>query len=235
MSTLKVNEIEDYSGNTVTIKDNTVIEGANNAAKNLTVSGTATVEGNLTSNATVKGASVTVANAQGTAGTLTAGTVAASTTIVSPSVVISSNAGNSIQTPGGINVTGSGTFGSLTVGGLALVQYLKAFGVFTIADPTTDKSGNMAPDTGSLNLASTGTYDYDSANDKMTFTCVFSSALQNANYLVLPFVGTEYAALFRTKVTTLSTTQFVVEIIYTNGTAPTNSQEFQLHVAVLQI
>ena len=93
----------------------------------------------------------------------------------------------------------------------------------------------MAPDTGSLNFASTGTYDYDSANDKMTFTCVFSSALQNANYLVLPFVGTEYGALFRTKVTTLSQTQFVVEITYTNGTAPTNSQEFQLHVAVLQI
>ena len=235
MSTLKVNEIEDFSGNTVTIKDNTVIEGANNAANNLTVSGTATVDGNLTSNATVKGAAVTVANAQNTPGTLTAGTVSASTTVTTPTLVVSGNSANSIQTAGGLSVTGTGTFGSLTVGGSSLVQYLKAFGVFTVADPTTDKSGNMAPDSGSLNFASTGTYDYDAANDKMTFTCVFSSALQNANYLVLPYIGTEYAALMRSKVTSLATTQFIVEIIYTNGTAPTNSQEFQLHVAVLQI
>lgn len=216
MSTLKVNDIEDYSGNTVTIKDNTVIQGANSAAKTLTVSGTSALVGNVTCSNAISASSATVS------GSATAANVVATTAMTTPAL-----------TTGTLTASGNCTVaGTLAVGGSPIVQYFKAFGQYNVSDPTTDVNGSLAPAAGDLNLDN-GTYDYDSGNNKATFSVVFSSSMANANYVVIPYVATDYAALFRTRVTNQGTEGFSVEIVYTSGTNPTSSQFFNLHVAVI--
>ena len=225
MSTLKVNEIEDYSGNTVTIKDNTVIEGAGSATKNLTVSGTTALNGAVTCSGAISAASATVS------GTATAATVVATSAMTTPAIT----ATTSIASSGTLTATGNCTIGgTLTVGGLSITQYLKAFGQYAVSDPTTDVAGSLAPTNGDLNLAN-GTYDYDSGNNKATFSAVFATALPSGDYLVIPYIATDYAALFRTRVNNQTTSGFDVEIVYTAGTNPTNSQFFNLHLAVLAL
>jgi hypothetical protein len=112
------------------------------------------------------------------------------------------------------------------------VQYLKGFGAYNVADPTADVA-SLTTLAGGLNLA-TGSYDYDQANNKLTFTVAFTQQLSQT-YFVIPTISTSYAANYTTSVLNVAATGFDVQVLYTSGTDPTSSQFFNLSLAVLAL
>jgi hypothetical protein len=224
MSTLKVNEIEDYDAGTVTIKNNTIIDGSNN----LNVGGATTLSG-----AVVCSNTLTATSAASAFGAVTAAG------LVTPNAGVTMGSSQTLNMNGGaISNCGVGVMdsavitGTLTVGGVNLAQYLKAFGHYEVATPGTD-AGTVAPVTGSLNVGSAA-YEFDDA-DRSVFSVPFSSALDDANYVVIPVFSTTYTSWYRTLITNKADSGFDVEFLSDGATAMSDTPYLHLHFAVLHL